>query len=97
MFRVGMKVARFGGKTGRQTVAVPAIGEPCTVVNVYTTWIGKVHIELKEYPAPRDGVWCAGFNASWFRPITEKKTPIDVFTQILDRVNGKNRELCGND
>lgn len=37
------------------------------------------------------GVCEPGFTGEWFRPLTERKTDISVFTEILDRENDKRR------
>jgi hypothetical protein len=82
MFRVGQKVARWGGTVNRN-IAFPAIDEPVTVSAIYTTADGIEKIELIEYPSPEDSDFYSGLRASFFRPIIERKTDISVFTNML--------------
>jgi hypothetical protein len=82
-FRVGQKVARV---SGRQVAPwVPPVDVVCTV-----SWVGweqgQEVINLEEYPA-LGGAFHPYYLAIFFRPTTEKKTDISIFTRILDKVN----------
>jgi hypothetical protein len=86
MFRVGQKVARIGGSEqnaieyGRP---FPAVGEPCTVSNIYMDDDGDLQIELIEYPSPATAEFYAGFLAELFRPIVSRPTSIEFAHEIL--------------
>lgn len=83
-FFVGQKVARFDGDVPPWAVyPCPALHEPVTVANVFTSENSRLHIELVEYPMPETETHYAGFIAEWFRPITTRKTDISIFTEML--------------
>jgi hypothetical protein len=91
-FRVGQKVARIGGHT--ISPDAPPIDVVCTV-----SWVGRSiydeeAINLVEFPANTQCFYEPYYRARFFRPITEKKTDISVFTRILDKVNGRETVKC---
>ena len=66
----------------------PIVGQIYTVANVFTLH-DHLCLEIVEIYAPREKWWGAGFLASGFRPVVERKTDISVFTKILDDVQTK--------
>lgn len=98
MFYVGQKVVCVndavadGLRYGVEYVLMPILGEVYTI-----SAVGLVH---PYDPAKLPCVLVSEINrktiepiwAHRFRPIVEKKTNISIFTDILDRVNGKQSE-----
>jgi uncharacterized Zn-finger protein len=86
-FLVGQKVARVWGRA--LAPGVPPLEKVCTVSWVGVDDAGQEVINITEYPASSTGVYIPYYHARYFRPITEKKTDISVFTRILDKLNSK--------
>lgn len=82
MFHVGQKIARFREyPSWAKETRVPRMGEPITVSHVGKNWEGVDYIEVAEYPNVAGHL---GYEASYFRPVVEKKTDISIFTKIVD-------------
>ena len=81
-FYVGQKVVRFSGTCQFRQIVAPPIKEIITV-----SWVGlccgEETIDILEYPSPASGTWRRGYYAKYFRPVTERKTDISIFTAML--------------
>lgn len=80
-FRVGQRVVCVDDKPRLVAPVLVRRGHIYTVTDVFETWSGLVGVLLAEV----DPGLLPGWHADRFRPITERKTDISVFTEILNR------------
>lgn len=92
MFRVGQKVVCVDdglGILGNIPVnGLPIVGEIYTISNIGTTQYGGLGVNVIECEHDQP----AGWRASRFRPIVERKTDIAIFTEMLNGAPHKIRE-----
>lgn len=95
MLRAGQKVVCVDDKPMPGYVFAPGFkphkGRVYTVKRVFINYRGHPSVDLFELENKNN----IGYRTFRFRPITERKTDISVFTEILDKVSQGDRKLIG--